>query len=92
MVLYVIQVHGKSSRPLGDWMVPCQEVSVRDQEQKSTILVLMGDAVGCMKPRCFFLVKLCKTYKDEPQVWGSSMVATCPEELEVNVEGPVQEI
>ena len=92
IVLYVIQVHWKGSRPRGDRTVPCQEVSVRDQEQKSTILVLMGDAVGCMKPRCLFLVKLGNTYKDEPQVWGSSMVATCPEDLEFNVEGPVQEI
>ena len=89
MILYVTQVYGQTTRPLGDRTISCQEISVRDHKNYGAVVELMQEAVGIAKMNTFVLVKRMKTFRGTLQVWGSSMLVLCPEDLHFDVSGPV---
>ena len=92
LLIYVARVHAVTQQLFGGRLMKTQEITVRDQNNDSCILVLYDMAVGKMNKSQFYFIKRATTYNYNIQVWGHAMITACPKEEEWDISKPCHEL
>ena len=92
LVVYVLRAYQIFKKPLGDHEISCQELLVRDNNDKQTLVELCDMATGKAHENDFILIKNATTYIHTVQVWGKSMLIRAPQDMHFNIENEAEDI
>ena len=92
LVVYVLRAYQIFKRPLSGNDILCQELLVRDNNDKQTLVELCDMATGKAREKNFILIKNATTYINTVHVWGKSMLIRAPQDMHFNIENDAEEI
>ena len=89
---FYVHIRFSKKKTLGDHEVSCQELLVRDNNDKTTLVELLYTATAKAYENEFMLIKNAMTYIHTVQVWGKRMLIRAPQDMHFNIDNEAEDL